>query len=223
MIRLEQLQWGPQGRALTPPLSLHLPVGSLTAVVGTNGCGKSSLLRLIAGLGAPLAGQLTIAVPRLGGIAYLQQQQALDRQFPIRLQALVAAGLWRSRADRGERRRLLRQALVFWQLEALQNRPLQALSGGELQRALLARLSLTEAPLLLLDEPEAALDETGRALFWRQIARWRAEGRTLLLVSHDLSRCAEHLRDGLLIDAGGCIHAPLADLIGSRCRLGEVA
>ena len=141
---------------------------------------------------------------------------------PQVVEALVAAGLWRSRTDRGERRRRLAEALAFWQLEALQGRPLQALSGGELQRALLARLSLTEAPLLLLDEPEAALDETGRALFWHQVADWRAQGRTQLLVSHDLPRCAEHLRDGLLIAPAGCVRAPLREL-GPGRRLGEVA
>lgn len=222
MIRLEQLQWGAQGRALTPPLSLQLAAGSLTAVVGANGCGKSSLLRVIAGQRAPLAGRVTVAVPRLGGIAYLQQQQQFDRQFPISLQALVAAGLWRSSASRRERRRLLFEVLADWQLCGLEDRPLQALSGGELQRALLARLSLTDAPLLLLDEPEVALDDETRHLFWQHVARWQAEGRTQLLVSHDLQRCREHLQNGLLINANGCIHAPVGELLGAR-RLGEVA
>lgn len=223
MIRFEQLQWGPPGRALTPPVSLHLPAGSLTAVVGANGSGKSSLLRVVAGQHRPLAGRVTLAAPRLGGIAYLQQQQQFDRQFPISLQALVAAGLWRSPAGRRERRQQLRAALADWQLEGLEERPLQALSGGELQRALLARLSLVDAPLLLLDEPEAALDDAGRALFWQHVARWQAQGRTQLLVSHDLQRRAEQLRSGLLIDAAGCVHAPVRELFGNQRRLGEVA
>src|SRR5690606_19411561 len=172
-------------------LSLHLPAGSLTAVVGTNGCGKSSLLRVMAGQRAPLAGTVKVAAQRLGGIAYLQQQQQFDRQFPISLQALVSAGLWRSSASRRERRLQLSEALADWQLEGLEDRPLQALSGGELQRALLARLSLTDAPLLLLDEPEAALDDEGRRLFWQHVLRWQALGRTQVLVCHDLQRCAE--------------------------------
>jgi energy-coupling factor transporter ATP-binding protein EcfA2 len=56
MIRVDGLQWGPTGRPLTPPLDLHLAAGSLTSVVGANGCGKSSLLRVLAGLQAPLTG-----------------------------------------------------------------------------------------------------------------------------------------------------------------------
>ena len=92
MIRCLGLQWGPAGRPLTPPLDLHLPAGSLTAITGANGSGKSRLLKVLAGLHKPLAGQLRLAVPSLGGVGYLAQQQSFDRQFPIDLLGLVAAG-----------------------------------------------------------------------------------------------------------------------------------
>lgn len=101
MIRCRQLQWGPPGRPLTPPLDLALAAGSLTGLIGANGSGKSSLLRLLAGLQPALAGGIELGVPRLGGVAYLVQQQALDRQFPIDLQALVSAGFWRSHLTEG--------------------------------------------------------------------------------------------------------------------------
>ncbi|WP_443190984.1 metal ABC transporter ATP-binding protein [Pseudomonas indica] len=204
MIRCLGLQWGPAGRPLTPPLDLPLPAGSLTAITGANGSGKSSLLKVLAGLHKPLAGQLRLAVPSLGGVGYLAQQQSFDRQFPIDLLGLVAAGSWRSRLSRIERRRRLDQALANWSLDGLQDRPLQALSGGELQRALLARLELTEAPLLLLDEPAAALDDAGQALLWQQIARWQREGRTQLVVCHDLDAVRRYFPNNLQIAADGC-------------------
>ncbi|MES2821276.1 MAG: ATP-binding cassette domain-containing protein [Pseudomonadota bacterium] len=216
MIHCQHLLWGPTGQPLTPPLDLQLKTGSLTGVIGSNGCGKSSLLKVIAGLQQPLSGRVQLDVPRLGGIAYLVQQQAIDRQFPIRLQALVDAGFWRSRLNRGERRRRLQQTLEDWHLQGLENRPLQALSGGELQRALLARLSLTEARVLLLDEPEAALDEDGQVLLWRHIQRWQAEGRTQLLVSHHLTQLSRHFDQGLLVARGGCVFAPLQQLVAQR-------
>ena len=216
MIRCQHLQWGPRGQPLTLPLELHLPSGSLTGLIGSNGCGKSSLLTVIAGLQQPLRGRVELGVPRLGGVAYLVQQQAIDRQFPISLQSLVSAGFWRSPLNRRARQARLCQVLDDWGLSELQQRPLQALSGGELQRALLARLSLTEARVLLLDEPEAALDDHGQALLWQHIQRWQAEGRTQLLVSHDLHGLGQRLDQALQLSRSGCLFAPVRQLIGQR-------
>jgi zinc/manganese transport system ATP-binding protein len=96
-------------------------------------------------------------------VSFLPQQQHLDRQFPISLQELVAAGFWGTRLTPQQRSERLHAVLEDWHLSGLEQRPLMALSGGELQRALLARMSLAEAPVLLLDEPHAALDEDGQA------------------------------------------------------------
>ncbi|GAB3372012.1 metal ABC transporter ATP-binding protein [Azotobacter armeniacus] len=216
------LQWGTPGRPLTPPLDFQLEAGSLTALIGANGSGKSSLLKVIAGWQEPLAGTLTLEVPELGGIGYLLQQPMLDRQFPIDLAGLVGAGLWRSALPHRTRRLRLRQALEAWRLEGLENRPLVALSGGELQRALLARLGLTEARLLLLDEPEVSLDELGRALLWQRIAAWRQTGRTILVATHDLTAVHSHTDDCLWIDSEGCTFGYSRRIALSR-RMGQVA
>ena len=219
MIRCQQLQWGTNARPLTPPLDLHLSAGSLSAVIGSNGCGKSSLLKVIAGLQRPLRGSVQLGTTRLGGVAYLVQQQALDRQFPIDLHSLVSAGFWRSPLSRRERQTRLQRVLDDWRLLELQRQPLQALSGGELQRALLARLSLTDAQVLLLDEPEAALDEQGQELLWQHIQRWQTEGRTQLLVSHNLASLGQRLDDALLVAPSGCIFAPIQQLLAQRAPL----
>ncbi|MGV8842053.1 MAG: metal ABC transporter ATP-binding protein [Pseudomonas sp.] len=223
MIRCQALQWGPPRQPLTPPLNLQLASGSLTAIIGANGCGKSSLLKVIAGLQPALQGRIEVAANRLGGLAYLQQQQALDRQFPVDLQQLVGAGLWRSQLPRRTRQLRLAQALADWQLSGLERRPLQALSGGELQRALLARLGLTDARLLLLDEPAAALDEAGQRLLWQQIGRWQEQGRTQLVVCHDLAQVREHIPSTLHITAAGCVLATSAQPIGAAQPMADVA
>lgn len=221
MIFCERLQWGPAGHPLAPPLDLRLPTGSMTAVLGPNGCGKSSLLKVVAGLQRPLSGHASVSAPRVGGIGYLVQQQPIDRQFPIDLEELVSAGFWGQLLSPGQRRVRLQQALREWQLDGLERRPLLALSGGELQRALLARLSLTNAQLLLLDEPDAALDETGQALFWRRIHEWQRAGRTLLLVSHDLARVREEIDHCLIIGRQGCRYGSSRVLIADAglCRV----
>ncbi|MDP2242528.1 metal ABC transporter ATP-binding protein [Pseudomonas sp.] len=223
MIHCQHLQWGPAGQPLTPPLDLLLPSGSLTGLIGSNGCGKSSLLKVIAGLQQPLRGRVELSVPRLGGVAYLVQQQALDRQFPISLQSLVSTGFWRSPLNRRQRQARLAQVLDDWGLHGLQQQSLQALSGGELQRALLARLSLTDARVLLLDEPEAALDDHGQILLWQHIQRWQAEGRTQLLVSHDLSSLSQRLENALQLSRSACLYGPIRQLIGQRPSLEQVA
>ncbi|MFW0753465.1 metal ABC transporter ATP-binding protein [Pseudomonas sp. H11T01] len=213
MIRCQALRWGAAGQPLTPPVTFELVNGSLTAVIGANGSGKSSLLKVIAGLQRPLAGNVELDVPRRGSLSFLPQQQHLDRQFPISLQELVAAGFWGSKQTPHVRNQRLGAVLEDWYLSGLEHRPLMALSGGELQRALLARLSLAEAPVLLLDEPHAALDELGQALLWKHIHAWHAEGRTLVVVCHDLAAVRQHIPQALLIKSSGCVLAPSVELI----------
>jgi zinc/manganese transport system ATP-binding protein len=213
MIRCQALRWGAPGQPLTPAVDFVLPKGSLTAVVGANGSGKSSLLKVMAGLQKPLTGKVILDVPRKGSVSFLPQQQHLDRQFPISLQALVAAGFWGSKQSPEIRRDRLKAVLEDWCLTGLEQRPLMALSGGELQRALLARLSLAEAPVLLLDEPHAALDELGQSLLWKHLHAWHAEGRTLVVVCHDLAAVRQHIPQTLLIKSSGCVLGPSTELI----------
>lgn len=213
MIRCQALRWGAPGQPLTPALDVDLAEGSLTAVIGANGSGKSSLLKVIAGLQKPLAGKVVLQVPRRANLSFLAQQQHLDRQFPISLQELVAAGFWGSKHTPQQRSERLQRVLQDWCLSGLEQRPLMALSGGELQRALLARLSLAEAAVLLLDEPHAALDELGQALLWKHLHAWHAEGRTLVVVCHDLAAVRQHIPQTLLIKPSGCVLAPSTELI----------
>lgn len=213
MITCNSLRWGAPGQPLTPALDLTLEKGSLTGIIGANGTGKSSLLKVIAGLQKPLTGKVIVDVPRRGGLAFLPQQQHLDRQFPISLQELVAAGFWGIQHTAQQRSQRLQAVLEDWCLTGLEHRPLMALSGGELQRALLARMSLADAPVLLLDEPHAALDEDGQALCWKHIHAWHNEGRTLVIVCHDLASVRHHTQHVLQIKNTGCVFGPSKELI----------
>lgn len=213
MITCNALRWGAPGQPLTPALDLTLEKGSLTGIIGANGTGKSSLLKVIAGLQKPLAGKVSVEVPRRGGLSFLPQQQHLDRQFPISLQELVAAGFWGTQLTPPQRNERLQAVLEDWCLSGLEHRPLMALSGGELQRALLARMSLAEAPVLLLDEPHAALDEDGQALCWTHIHAWHDQGRTIIVVCHDLASVRHHTQHVVQIKSTGCVFGPSKELI----------
>ncbi|KAF2409008.1 zinc/manganese transport system ATP-binding protein [Pseudomonas antarctica] len=213
MITCNALRWGAPGQPLTPALDLTLEKGSLTGIIGANGTGKSSLLKVIAGLQKPLAGKVSVEVPRRRGLSFLPQQQHLDRQFPISLQELVAAGFWGTQLTPPQRNERLQAVLEDWCLSGLEHRPLMALSGGELQRALLARMSLAEAPVLLLDEPHAALDEDGQALCWKHIHAWHDQGRTIIVVCHDLASVRHHTQHVVQIKSTGCVFGPSKELI----------
>lgn len=145
--------------------------GARCALVGPNGSGKSTLLRVLAGLLPPAAGRVT-ALGRAPGtgrprIAFLSQRPAFTTPFPITLRRLVATGTyahhgWFEECDHGSES--VDRALAMLGLSELADRQVHSLSGGQLQRALLARAAVQGAELLLLDEPYAALDDASRDL-----------------------------------------------------------
>lgn len=189
-LTLEGLSLGYDRQPAVRGLNLRVPAGDLLAVVGPNGAGKSTLLKGIMGLLRPLSGRVRLDGLRRREIAYLPQQAELDRRFPIAVGDLVLTGLWHrlglfGRADRGLRRRVP-EALAAVGLEGFERRPIGALSGGQLQRVLFARLLLQDARVLLLDEPFTAVDaRTARDLL-AIVRRWHGDGRTVIAVLHDL-------------------------------------
>ncbi len=182
-------------------LSADFARGSLTALIGPNGAGKSTLLKAVAGALTPLSGALQCG-PQVR-IAYLPQSAALDRSFPISLFDLVAAGLWhRSGAFGGLSRKdrdAVHDAFARVGLQGFEKRTLDALSGGQLQRALFARLILQDADLILLDEPLAAIDTKTSADLLAMIHDWHEQGRTILAVLHDMQIVREHFPQSLLL------------------------
>lgn len=175
--------------------------GALMAVVGANGSGKSTLLKGIVGMLKPMGGSCTI---RPGTrIAYLPQQSELDRTFPARVVDLVALGLWPKRGffrrhspqDRADLSRVLEAV----GLAGFERRPIDTLSGGQLQRALFARVLVQDADLILLDEPFNAVDARTVVDLIALIKRWHAEARTVLVVAHDLDLVRNHFAEALLM------------------------
>lgn len=175
--------------------------GSLTALVGPNGSGKSTLMKGIAGMLKPLAGTCTI---RPGTrLAYLPQLSELDRSFPARVVDLVSLGLWPKRGLLGrvrpQDREAVESALRAVGLDGFAQRPIDTLSGGQLQRALFARVLVQDADLILLDEPFNAIDTKTVADLIALIKRWHGEQRTVLVVLHDLDLVRAHFPEVLLL------------------------
>jgi zinc/manganese transport system ATP-binding protein len=176
---------------------------SLTAVVGPNGAGKSSLLKTLAGVVRPAAGEIICTARARHRLAFLPQQEELDRSFPITVAELVALGDWRNFGAVREPPQQLAgktlEALAAVGLSFLADRQIAELSVGQFQRALFARLLLQDADVILLDEPFASLDESTTKDLLLLLRRWQGEGRTVIAVLHDLDCVRQHFPSTLLL------------------------
>jgi zinc/manganese transport system ATP-binding protein len=175
--------------------------GSLTAIVGPNGAGKTTLLRALAGLHPVASGRIEGVGP--GHVALLPQSAALDRSFPIGCLDVVALGLW---SVCGAFRTIGEQALAravgaldTVGLHGFERRPVGSLSAGQFQRLLFARLMMTDAPVLLMDEPFNAVDSRTEADLLALVDSWHREGRTVIMVLHDFELVRERCPQTVLL------------------------
>ena len=202
-ITLSDLTLGYDRHPAVHHISGEVARGELLAVVGPNGAGKSTLLKGIVGELAPLGGSLKLDGLSRHDIAYLPQQIEIDRSFPISVFDCVAMGLWRKigawRGVDARRKHEVLRALATVGLQDLGDRPVGALSGGQFQRVLFARLLLQDAPIILLDEPFRAVDTKTVADLVALILRWHGEGRTVLAALHDIEQVRAHFPATLLL------------------------
>jgi zinc/manganese transport system ATP-binding protein len=184
-------------------LSGEIAEGSLLAVVGPNGAGKSTLLKGIVGAIYPLGGKIARNGLATSDIAYLPQIAEIDRSFPISVYDLVAMGLWRHAGllggIGGDDRQKIADAIDAVGLRGFENRPIGTLSGGQMQRALFARLLLQDARVILLDEPFASLDSKTVSDLLELVHRWHGEKRTVIAVLHDYDLVRKNFPEALLL------------------------
>jgi iron complex transport system ATP-binding protein len=216
MIEARGLRFSYPGAA-TPALEdidFRVEAGRFTAVLGPNGSGKSTLLRLLLGVHAPARGTVLFegrplaAWPR----AELARRVGVVAQgeaavFPITVRELAAMGRYPHLGAWGHEaaadRAAVDAALERCDLLGLEDRPLSTLSGGEQQRARLARALAQQPAALVLDEPTAALDVRHEMAIFELLARFAAaDGGTVLIVTHNLNLAARYADRLLLLDAG---------------------
>lgn len=190
--------------------SFEIPCGCRTALIGPNGSGKSTLLRVLAGLTPAFTGEVEVAgnPPRLGRrrIAYLAQRPHLTEHFPLRLRRLVQMGTyahhgWFEECFHGDT--AVDQALFKMGLADLAERPVHTLSGGQLQRGLIARAIVQGAEVMLLDEPYAALDQASREIIDTFLFE-QGHAFTVVMATHDPADLGRF--DRILEIRGGTIH-----------------
>jgi zinc/manganese transport system ATP-binding protein len=184
-------------------LSGEIAEGALLAVVGPNGAGKSTLLKGIVGVLHPLGGKILRNGTKAQDIAYLPQIAEIDRSFPISVYDLVSMGLWKRAGLLGgigsKDREKISQAIEAVGMRGFETRAIGTLSGGQMQRALFARLLLQDARVILLDEPFASLDSKTVSDLLELVQRWHGEKRTVVAVLHDFELVKQHFPESLLL------------------------
>lgn len=214
-IRLSDVTVSYRGHPAVQHLSGAFGASMATAVVGPNGAGKSSLLGALGGTIRDFDGRIERDTALR--VAYLPQASALDRSFPVRVQEVVAMGLWARIGSFGGLRTgdrsSIDEALAAVGLRGFGRRWLGELSAGQAQRVLFARLLMQDAGLILLDEPFNAIDARTSADLLALLQRWKRESRTVIAVLHDLAQVREHFEQALLLARECVAWGPTAEVL----------
>lgn len=208
VIELDRVSLGWRDRVAVRSVSGGFERGTMTAIVGPNGAGKSTLIKGMMGQISPLRGHIRLSELARSHRACLPQLGELDRSFPVSVYDLVAMGAWqRVGAHRGfdeaEHKRVA-DALEAVGLADFGSRIIGTLSGGQLQRALFARLMVQDAQVILLDEPFAAVDRATVDDLMALLRLWHGQGRSIIVVLHDLEMVKEQF-DRVLLMAGQAV------------------
>jgi len=190
--------FGLDGRRALGPADFSIPAGVLTAVIGPNASGKSTLLNGLAGLLAPLSGELEVLgrspAANQGRVAYVLQSPTVNIRMPITAAEVVAMGRYRHTGPLGRRSRADRQAVAaaIHQLELtrVMGLHLGELSVGQRQLVFVAQGLAQQAELLLLDEPATGLDLPTRQAIWDAVSSEIDRGATVVITTHELTEAA---------------------------------
>lgn len=204
-------------------VSLTITRGHVVGLIGMNGSGKSTLFRAIMGVVALESGNVVLdgAAPvrarKAGAVGYVPQTEAVDWDFPVSVRDVVMMGrygrLGVTRRPRRADHDAVDNALLRVELTELANRQIGTLSGGQRKRAFVARGIAQDSSLLLLDEPFAGVDRRSEATMVRLLRELAAEGRTVVVSTHDLHALPQLADEAILLRQRVLFQGPVADAL----------
>lgn len=208
-------------------LTVTVPRGDFLAVIGANGAGKSTLLRIIARILEPSEGTVLLygepvkLFKEWGRIGYVPQNPARQqRDFPISVREVVRLGrlggqsLFKRLGHTDEA--AVDAVLRRFELEGMAQRKIGELSGGQQQKVFLARAMVRDPDLLLLDEPATGVDAEAKAALYKMLGDLHRQGKTIVMISHDLELAAQYAVSALCLDQGLCFWGKMQDAIQHR-------
>ena len=204
------------GQLALDKVSVTIEKGKIVGILGPNGAGKSSFMKALLGLVA-VEGQVFLAgkvgKETAGNIAYVEQRSQIDPHFPITVRECVSLGLYK---EIGLFRRLKKSdwtkvdtVLEQVGLSSYAKKPIHALSGGQFQRMLLARCLVQDRQIIFLDEPFIGIDAVSERIIMDILRDLRNQGRTILIVHHDLSKVRRYFDSIMILNKKLLAHGPV--------------
>jgi len=212
VIEISDLSYSYGNDRVLDGVNLNVTKGEFLALLGPNGGGKTTLLKLMLGLLDAETGTIRILGKRPGQvkrrIGYVPQTTSFNPGFPITVEQVTLLGITRSRFSPGSRytkaqRQLAMDALNSVDIAEIAGKSVQALSGGEMQRVMIARALINKPEILIFDEPTSSIDPHGTYCFYEMLAGLGGDELTIVLVSHDISVTAP------IIDSVACVNRQL--------------
>ncbi|WP_315322904.1 metal ABC transporter ATP-binding protein [Fusobacterium pseudoperiodonticum] len=194
-------------------LNLNIEVGSLMALVGPNGAGKSTLIKTILTFLKQITGEIKINAKTL---AYVPQRNSVDWDFPTTLFDVVEMGCYGrvglfKRVSKEEKQKVLKAIEQVGMLE-FKDRQISELSGGQQQRAFIARALVQEADIYLMDEPFQGVDSTTEKSIVEILKQLKAEGKTIIVVHHDLQTVPTYFESVALINKAVIVSGKVSEV-----------
>jgi zinc transport system ATP-binding protein len=219
ILRFDAVSFSYDGMKVLERASFHVHQGEFVALVGANGAGKTTVLKLILGLECPETGGITLfggtsdahSAAYIDKIGYIPQQAAYDKAFPISVEGVVRMGRLRSlfRTFTAEDRVVVEDALEQVGLTHLAKRAYNALSGGERRRVLVARALAAKPLLLILDEPTVNMDVESECRLFHTLSNLKGSA-TILIVTHDRDFVSSLVDRALCIEKGSIVQHELS-------------
>ena len=197
-----------QNKKAIENISVSIQPGKITGIIGPNGAGKSTFLKAVIGLIKTESGKVTVANQPLDvirkKIAYVEQRSAIDLTFPIKVDETVLLGTYPKlglfKRPKKAQKEMVTECLKKVKMEDFAKRQIGNLSGGQLQRVFIARALAQEADVIFLDEPFVGIDMVSEKLIVDLLKELRDEGKTIVIVHHDLHKTKEYFDNLIIID-----------------------
>lgn len=193
IIKIENLSAGYDRKTVLHDINLEISEKDFLGIIGPNGGGKTTLMKVILGLLKPSEGKITfydngMPVEQLE-IGYLPQYNSIDKKFPISIYEVILSGLNRQKSlfsrFTKEHHERVKETISMMGLEGMENKPIGQLSGGQMQRALLGRAIVSNPKAIILDEPNTYIDKCFEARLYSLLEEINKQ-RAVILVSHDI-------------------------------------